>query len=124
VAEGVTRRCPAPDHEYDSDPGPEVVMVYHTECLPRDAEHLFSDLSWAEGYLAVRPLEWAGEYLAVIPMIYTFRVAVCTPFEVEEFWCYEDPGLALIAFGLYPNLPEGWTRHHMRGGHIEYPVKA
>jgi hypothetical protein len=99
-------------------------MVYHTECIPRDAEHLFEDMSWAKGYLVVKPLEWAGEYLTVIPMMFTFRLAVCTSTEISEFWCYEDLDRAIVSWTQWPDIVEGWTRHHTIAGVSEYPEKS
>jgi hypothetical protein len=77
--------------------------------------------SWAEGYHAIKPLE-DGRWLALMPLVLDrARVGVCTPTEVVEFWCYDNPFEAALAFALYPEEPEGWERHMAPDGSLEYP---
>lgn len=80
-----------------------------------------TDMEWAEPYLAVRQLEEEDKFLVVAPQVFSLRVAVATPTSMGEHWCYRDVVEALIAFQLYPEMPEGWTRHMLPNGEMEYP---
>jgi hypothetical protein len=72
---------------------------------------------WEEqGYLAGKEIG-GGLWICLGRMIYTFRIMVCDPDSVYEFYCYPQTDLAL-AFNAFvdwdgKNEPfEGWTRHH------------
>lgn len=69
------------------------------------------------GYLAGRPIG-NDTWICVAPMLYTFRLMLCTPDYVMDFYCYPDRVRALSAFELWDgegDPPDGWVKHHATG---------
>lgn len=70
----------------------------------------------AHGYLRGREIG-GGIWICLARMLFTYRVMLCTPLGVIEFYCYEDPALAEVAYAVWDGGKEnpvfGWTRHHV-----------
>lgn len=74
-----------------------------------------------EGYCAATDLG-ADVWLCIAPRLYTWRLMLCDPFRVHEFWCYpiEEFDLRVVidwmmefaATGAKGDPHEGWVKHH------------
>lgn len=79
--------------------------------------HVASDQAWweREGYIGGREIEDApGYWICVAPMTFTYRLMICTPQDVLDFYCYEQRADALAAFCSWDGEsdPGGpYTRH-------------
>jgi hypothetical protein len=73
---------------------------------------------WAEhGYVAGRQLD-AQYWVCVAEMIFTWRLMLCDPGSVHDFYCYSSKGEALEAVAIwdgYTDPPGQWIRHHATG---------
>lgn len=77
------------------------------------------EIEWwrKQGYIAGKELP-GGMWLILVTQLFTTRLAISTPQAMYEFWCYEEPLLAVLAFeawepGDLETRVEGWTRHHV-----------
>lgn len=74
---------------------------------------------WEEnGYVAGRELG-GGLWVCVAPMITTWRLMICDPGTVHEFWCYPYDtvplGYVLVAYENFDGTgdpADGWVKHH------------
>jgi hypothetical protein len=78
-----------------------------------------SERSWwqDEGYLAGREIG-GGLWICVARMLFTFRLMVCDPGFVHDFYCYPDLADVLLAFADWDGTGDpvdGWVRHHGSG---------
>jgi hypothetical protein len=70
-----------------------------------------------QGYLSGREIE-AGHWVCVHKMIFTWRLMLCTPDSVQDFYCYHTYAEALVAFVVWDGVkdpPGEWIRHHATG---------
>lgn len=78
---------------------------------------------WAEGYIAIRPtgeVDWPWLTLGGLALG-RGQVAKATADTSGENWSYPDHLTATAAFGCWPEIIAGWTRHMLPGGLMEYP---
>lgn len=71
------------------------------------------------GYLAGKQID-GGLWVVLMPMITTFRLAICDPGSVYDFYCFPHAQIdkALVAFARWEGAgdPEdGWVKHHASG---------
>jgi len=77
---------------------------------------------WMEGDIAARKLD-GDEWLVIRPMILSLRLAVMTEGDASvEHWCFTTLADAFVAWCLYPQVPQVWTRHIDRNGDHEWPT--
>lgn len=70
---------------------------------------------WQENYYLRGKEIGAGLWICLAPMLFTFRLMVCDPGGVHEFYCYPDQQQAFDAFDAWNGegdpLP-GWVKHY------------
>lgn len=77
----------------------------------------------AEDLAAARRLPNSeDEWLVIRPMLFSLRLAVMTEDNASvEHWCYTSFHDAFLSWCVYPNVLDGWTRHHTRDGEMVHP---
>jgi hypothetical protein len=82
---------------------------------------------WAQhGYLAGKPID-GGLWICVAPMTFTFRLMICTPHFVEDFYCYPGLGDALAAYNAWDGHGDpldGWVKHFSTDRRRPAPVTS
>lgn len=78
---------------------------------------------WQADDLAARRLPNSeDEWLVIRPMLFSLRLAVMTEDNASvEHWCYTSFHDAFLSWCAYPNVLDGWTRHHTRSGEMVHP---
>lgn len=79
--------------------------------------------SWADGYLAAKPLDDSSEWLTVMPLTFgRARLCVADPGNSSiEHWCLDSPAEAIAAWLAWPDTPTRWNRHQRRDRVLEWP---
>lgn len=71
----------------------------------------------ANGYIAGKQVE-GGLWVCLAPQLFTFRLMVCDPDCVHDFYCYPHLADALVAYNTWDGTgdpAEGWIKHHATG---------